>query len=329
MSDVPRKHLPSYVTEDIRGCSLQGVPNTHLKYIRKQNQLNRESFCWIEIPNSLLLCWETIHQNSAEFESYITLLNMFIPGAGFAIRGDSERVEERLRSKCYATLRTFRSLSGRKKQDFACQNSFKMNLFVNEVVPLDDLYEDNSRCASEYQRLEEEIKTLYEEMQEEIKTHETRQEKLLDENERLEQYVRKLERYSDLTKKNRKDISKVSPTTKWRYLKDLKTRAQKALWFMEQFGLKILNLEVQQNDGVCQKLNLKEKESDSVVSAATESDSASCLSEEAKSEIEKVLFLMDKFGVSEEFYHELSMVFTSLPRSYLVKRGKHTVFTRV
>ena len=62
---------------------------------------------------------------------------------------------------------------------------------------------------------------------------------------------------------------------------------------MEKSGLKILNLEVRQNDGVCQKLNLKEKESDSVVSAATENNSASCLSEEAKSEIEKVLFLME------------------------------------
>ena len=72
-----------------------------------------------------------------------------------------------------------------------------------------------------------------------------------------------------LQRRTGKNISKVSPTTKWPYLKYLKTRAQKAHWFIEKFGLKILNLEVRQNDGVCQKLNLKEKESDSVVSAAT------------------------------------------------------------
>lgn len=45
MSDVPRKHLPSYVTQGIRGWSLQGIPNTHLNYIHKKNQVKRESFC--------------------------------------------------------------------------------------------------------------------------------------------------------------------------------------------------------------------------------------------------------------------------------------------
>lgn len=71
--------------------------------------------------------------------------------------------------------------------------------------------------------------------------------------------------------------------------------------------------------GVPELLHLKEKGSDLVVSAANDNSSASFLSDEEKSEIE-----MDKFGVSEEFYHEWSMVFTCLPRSYyLVKRSKH------
>ena len=172
MSDIPGQFLPSYVTDDIRGFSLQGAPNTHLNYVRKQQRESKESFCWIEIPISLLLCWETIHQHCGEFESYITLFNQFIPGAGFAVRRDCERVEE-------------------------------------------------------------------------------------------------------------------------------------------------ISLQLQQKDGVCQNINLNE--SDSTTSAAT----ASCLSEDGKSEIENVLFLMDKFGVSEDFYHELTMTFSDLPRSYLVKKTKH------
>ena len=132
------------------------------------------------------------------------IICMFTPGAEFANRGDSERVEERLRSKCSATLRTFPSLSGWKKQDFVCQNSFKINFFVNEVVSFDDFYEDNRPCARDNQRLEEEVKTLYEE----IKTHQTREEKLLDGNKCWQRYVRKRERYSDLTKKSRKTFPK-------------------------------------------------------------------------------------------------------------------------
>lgn len=50
------------------------------------------------------------------------------------------------------------------------------------MLSFDDLYEDNRPCARDNQRLEEEVKTLYEEMQEEIKTHQTREEKLLDGN---------------------------------------------------------------------------------------------------------------------------------------------------
>ena len=92
------------MTEDIRGCTLQGVPNTHLNYVRGQMQVTRESFCWIDIPNTLLLCWEIVHQHSPDFKSFINLLNTFMPGAGFAVCGNCERVEDRLKSKCYGTL---------------------------------------------------------------------------------------------------------------------------------------------------------------------------------------------------------------------------------
>ncbi|KAJ7389785.1 hypothetical protein OS493_029207 [Desmophyllum pertusum] len=47
---------------------------------------------------------------------------------------------------------------------------------------------------------------------------------------------------------NGKDISTLSSTTKWRYFKELKTRAQKALWFVEQFGLSIQSLEKNGSD---------------------------------------------------------------------------------
>lgn len=95
-------------------------------------------------------------------------------------------------------------------------------------------------------------------------------------------------------------------------------RVQKALWFTEQFGLKILTLEVEQKDGVHQNTNIN-------FSHAEPTTSESGMSAEGKNQIEKVLFLMDKFGVSEEFYYELSIVFSDLPRSYLVKKSKHNL----
>ena len=44
------------------------------------------------------------------------------------------------------------------------------------------------------------------------------------------------------------------------------------------------------------------------------------LPEQEKGKIEQILFLLDKFCVGDAFYHELTMTFESLPRSYLVKQ---------
>ena len=86
--------------------------------------------------------------------------------------------------------------------------------------------------------LEKENKKLYEELIEEVKQNKLREGDLLSETESLKQYTEKLEKNKE-TDKNGKDLSTVSPTTRWRYLTDLKTRAQKALWFMNAYGLKL------------------------------------------------------------------------------------------
>lgn len=44
------------------------------------------------------------------------------------------------------------------------------------------------------------------------------------------------------------------------------------------------------------------------------------LDEEAKTKIEQILLLLDKFCVSDAFSHELTMTVDGLPRSYLVKQ---------
>ena len=46
------------------------------------------------------------------------------------------------------------------------------------------------------------------------------------------------------------------------------------------------------------------------------------LSEEEKSGVEKVLFLLEKFCVGDNFYHELTVVVDGLPKSYIVKQKR-------
>lgn len=64
----------------------------------------------------------------------------------------------------------------------------------------------------------------------------------------MKKYIEKLEKKHwdrQKGKKKKQQQSTVSPTTKWRYLEDLKARAQKALWFLRAYGLKLNSCEVE------------------------------------------------------------------------------------
>ena len=44
------------------------------------------------------------------------------------------------------------------------------------------------------------------------------------------------------------------------------------------------------------------------------------LSEDDKAKVESILYLIDKFGVGDEFIHEMSMTVDGMPKSYLIKQ---------
>ena len=326
MSDTPvlRRVLPDYVTEDIRGISVQSWRNNQLKYVEEQKQKNKESFCCIDIPFPLLLCWEKIETNT----TFVKLLNNNIPGCGFAVKENAVRIEERLRVKCSSISSRFKAASGRKKRD-VLSGSYRMNIFVEEVESVEVLNERLEKEEKTKKNLEHENKILYEELIEEVQQKKLREDELLSETESLKQYIEKLERNRE-TDKNGKDLSALSPTTRWRYLKDLTTRAQKALWFMNAYGLKLSSLEVEENNKTKHKLNLNDIPTTTNPVHANNTNQGGkylTLPEDEKKKVEEVLFLMDRFGVSDEFYHHLTMIFDGLPRSYLVKQCKSNLNT--
>ena len=47
--------------------------------------------------------------------------------------------------------------------------------------------------------------------------------------------------------------------------------------------------------------------------------------DEIPDETLEILYLLDRFGISDQFYHELSMVNPSLPRSYVVKQARESI----
>ena len=73
----------------------------------------------------------------------------------------------------------------------------------------------------------------------------------------------------------------------------LKNRAQCALWFCESFGLKLSQINFKDDKGGNYSVDYN-----------TPPDGFSGLSEDDQCNLEKVLFLLDKFCVGDEFYHE-------------------------
>ena len=90
----------------------------------------------------------------------------------------------------------------------------------------------------------------------------------------------------------------VGERQKQRKLEILRTRAQKALCFVESFGLKITGISLESRAGKAVHL-LQQQSTGSKFSN---------LPAEEKENVEKVLFLLDRFCASDELYHEIVQV---------------------
>lgn len=128
----------------------------------------------------------------------------------------------------------------------------------------------------------------------------------------LKNYIQQLEKDDHLKNKG-KDVGEVK--NKSRKLKTFLSNAKTALWFSESFGLELQSLTLKQlRTGKCHKIITEEH--------ISESGGFDGLSDKEKENIEQVLFLLDKFYVSDHFYHELTMISDGLPKSYLIKQRR-------
>ena len=101
------------------------------------------------------------------------------------------------------------------------------------------------------------------------------------------------------------EYSVLSSRQQRRKLSQLKTAVEKELWFMESFGLDLQSISVKTSQGKVIEIPMESTTTD------VNDDS-----------VRQTLHLLERFGVSDDFYHELSMANSSLPRSHLVKKSR-------
>ena len=111
---------------------------------------------------------------------------------------------------------------------------------------------------------------------------------------------------------NGKKYHQLGTKQQGRKLRLLKTKAQCGLWFCKSFGLELTAIKLNDEEGLIHTMNYS--------SFTPTPRGYKNLREEEKDNVEQVLFLLDKFCVGDEVYHELSMTVEGFPKSYLLKQ---------
>ena len=107
----------------------------------------------------------------------------------------------------------------------------------------------------------------------------------------------------------------------------LKESCQQALSFVESYNEEVTTIPIKTKTT---KETLKFQLGDSSSSThsphtPSPSPSCSCFSDKT----EQILYLLNRYGVSDQFYHELAMIMPPLPQSYKVKRACQTISSTV
>ena len=205
------------------------------------------------------------------------LLNSIIPDGSVRFKQTSERIKERVRILCWRAFTKYKKLSWKGSIDRRKEHLnglSKICILASDIVPAADMEQEIQTKKRELKEMEERLNNVNQELEEwrqKFKNLEEK-EKLFDEmqeyklkntddlnarvsclqfeNESMKQYVRKLERESDINfPKSMKDIIDLSKRQQKRRVEAVATRAEKALWFSQRFGLKIESLEFSDRKG--------------------------------------------------------------------------------
>lgn len=143
---------------------------------------------------------------------------------------------------------------------------------------------------------------------------------LLDTKQHLYTLAQQIKGLRDVPINVGKSYDDVQKRQKNRKIKLIRDGVKRAVLFCDSFGLDLLSISFKSKAGQPVVINYDETSTQQCTSTPACSDQE--VSDGAES---VVLYLLDKFGISDEFYHELSMVQPFLPRSHLVKRIREKI----
>lgn len=331
MSNIlPEKILKSLNFERFKSCVR--VDNKHcLEYIRRQSVADKKVILTAHLPYECARVWSCAREEALANQipcSYINIFNAFLYEiTGFKVKKDAQRLEQRLRKVASETKAKFIGKNGKAYRTL-CQKEVKVALQMEELETLSEVDSKLSEQKSVNDQLQKEKYTLQERYDSLVKDMGEAQEAerivkekvgaeiqdLKEQNLNLQDYIQGLGQDLDFRNKGYKNLSDIGERQRRRKMNDLKTNVEKALWFAKTFGLELQSanfkdeLRANHTLSYCEKVQKSYKD----------------LAEEDQQNVKNVLFILDKFCIGGEAYHELSMIDGNdeLPKSYLIKQCK-------
>lgn len=141
-----------------------------------------------------------------------------------------------------------------------------------------------------------------------------------DRNEIITDLIRTVDNFSYNPPFNTgKDVTAVGERQWPRKIASIKEATKNELWFVDSFNV----------DLMCLVIRSRYNQEEINVNYSSVTTTASQPQTRDHGHLDEVLYLLDAFNVSDEFYHELSMVIPSLPHSYLVKSRRQQITSNV
>ena len=248
--------------------------------------------------------------------SFIGQLNENVDGSIVRIDPTCTRIENCLAVKARKIKCEVTRKAGRCHQQILDQT---YNLFVlqNELESFSEIAEERDEAIlraeqwkNQVEQHKEEISVLLQDMAEDVLTF----------SEELELQSAQIKELSDLpsTINRGKQIDEVSPHQARRKIAQVATLSRRALWFAHSFGLQPEYVQFKRTSS---ELSLQ------VSLASPSNESPPTQTQEDFDRAYQVLYLLDKFAVSDEVYHELQMLSSDLPPTHRVKQALNESIT--
>ena len=239
------------------------------------------------IPNRLLEEWANARSTETNF---VALVNERIEGDAIAFDPEALRLQAQLYNRSLATCSKLRKARGRKREELLL-GSTKIVIQRGEVMSANQLQMERDEAnvlLAEADSVIEELLVQMQDMREELAgAHEL---------------------FTSQNSQHGSKIDDVSSRHARRKICEVEESAREALEFRPSYGLIAESLKVHTSAGKS-------------ISIALSPDAEGLNTPDSCSNL-RVLYLLDKFGVSDSFYHELCMILSDLPRSHGIKKAR-------